>query len=212
MATASWCWISTNVRWNRKALSRLSSVIRVMRLPSSPKNSMQSLFDGFHGFCRDWYEWNDCISGGGVFSYLLPCRMLVMSAAGTTVPSCRWLWHPTWSIYRSSTKVTPSGRLPSVISRPDGSLTVGMSSFERASQTRGRLDCDVAPTDHCIMLPHGSRCSLFASTDAPLCTALWCRSQMLHSLLTTTLSGRSRPSVCLFVCLSVCQFVCLSAA
>ena len=30
--------------WNRKALSRLSSVMCVMRIPSSPRNSMPSLF------------------------------------------------------------------------------------------------------------------------------------------------------------------------
>ena len=28
--------------------------------------------------------------------------------------------------------VTPSGRLPSVLNRPDGSLTAGISAFERA--------------------------------------------------------------------------------
>jgi len=44
--------------------------------------------------------------------------------------------------------VTPSDRLPSVLIRPDGFLTAGMSAFEMAHR-RGRSGCsDVARTDY----------------------------------------------------------------
>jgi len=63
------------MRWNRKALSRLSSVIHVMRLPSSAiRNSMPSLFMAH--MVSDWYQ---CVNG----AYLV---IFLIAAASAAVP------------------------------------------------------------------------------------------------------------------------------
>ena len=64
-----------------------------------------------------------------------------------------------------SASVTPSCRLPSVLSRPDCFLTAGMSAFDIARHTRSlKLWC---LADRPLPPLHDSPCSPLASTVAP---------------------------------------------
>jgi len=71
--------------------------------------------------------------------------------------------------------MTPSGHLPSVLSRPDGSLTAGMSAFDIARHTRSlKLWC----LAHLPLPPlHDSPCIPLALTVTP--HGHWWGSQML---------------------------------
>ena len=133
----------------RSELSRLSSVFRVTRHSSLPRNSMPSLFimaPWFIGFCFDWYEW--IWLSMGVFGYLSVCRRFCCCAR------CLWwqrqvrLWHRVGDI-----NVTPSGRLPSFLSRPDGSNVTAFwlhgCQHLKGRDRRVRSCCDVARTDQC---------------------------------------------------------------
>jgi len=71
--------------------------------------------------------------------------------------------------------VTPSGRFPSVLSRPDGSFNAGMSAFAIACHTTSfRLWC---LAERPLPPLHDRPCSHLASTDAP--QGHWWGSHML---------------------------------
>ena len=138
MATALWRWISTDKRWKSNVLSRLSSVARVMRLPRSPRNLMPSLL--MAPMVSAMIETNDYEWVNWVYFGYLPvrhrccCRAVCDDINRYDCASYLWLWLPyvTYLLLFYGIDMTPSDRLPSVLIRPDGSLTAGMS----ARQTR----------------------------------------------------------------------------
>jgi len=196
-------WIATDRRWNRKALSRLSSVIRVMRLPSSPRNSMPSLFMAPMVCAAIGMNEYDCVNG----AYLVIFLFAAASAAApgvcddigrydrTTVPSCRWLqWHPTWRIYRSSMVLTSHYR---VSYRQFCFLTAGISAFERARQTRSFMLWCRANRPYC------SAPSRWQFMQTFCIDRHWCGSQMLApsrrpTAICTARSSSSSSSLLLF--------------
>ena len=108
--------------WNRKALWRLSSVIRAMRLPSLREFNAVYCCLRLPWFLPRLIHEYDCVNGACFAVFLFAaaycCTLFVMTSAGATVPSCRWLWHPTHVTHLSlfhGINGTPSGRLPSVL-------------------------------------------------------------------------------------------------
>jgi len=133
-------------RWKRKALSRWSSVHCVMRLPSSHKKFIPSLLMALivsAAIGTNKYDW---LSEGYLFLFL-------SAAASAAAPG---VWDVSWTYDWASvsltvtsyvahlpcfhgSSVTPSGRFPSVLSRPDNSFNAGMSAFAIARHTRSLL-------------------------------------------------------------------------
>jgi len=156
-------------RWKRKALSRWSSVYCVMRLPSSHKKSTPSLLTAPIVLAATGTNEYDWASGAFLFA-----AAATAATPGVWDVSCTYDWssvsltvtsHVThFPCFHGST-VTPSGCLPSVLSRPDGSFNARMSTFAIAHHTRSfRLwylavrQLPICTIDHAVLLRKQTLC------------------------------------------------------
>jgi len=122
--------------------SRGGHLCVVMHLPSSLKKSIPSLLTAPSFLPRlEQTSTIGLVRNSCFFSFRLPPLLLRLesgtSRARMTEPVCRSLYDPEkdFSSFHGSS-LTPSGRFPSVLSRPDGSFKVVMSAFAIARHTR----------------------------------------------------------------------------
>jgi len=142
-ATALKCWIRTDRRWKRKALSHWSVETWVMRLPKSLRNCSATLLIGPRVSTAIGTKVYVCAS----------CRHLAvfLSAAAFSAPpdnadvtgrydcatmSVTVTSQVTLLPFCEGMRVSPSGLLPSDLRRLDGSLAAGMLAADSARQMR----------------------------------------------------------------------------
>src|SRR6218665_2544917 len=133
----------TDSRWNRKIVSLGSPDTPAPRRPSSSRNSRPSRLMGPNvSTAIGTNSW-----GAGKVAYLLRFRSAACSAAPSGTDDDRWRKEAAhvWMAVKSQamyfplthgTSVAPSGLLPSVLMRPDGSFVQGVSAFVRALHTK----------------------------------------------------------------------------
>src|SRR6218665_643432 len=133
----------TDSRRNRKTVSLGSPDTTAPRRPNSSRNSRPSRLMGPNvSTAIGTNSW----AAGGVAN-LLRFRSAACSAAPPGTHDDRWrkVAAPVWMAVKSQaiffplahgTSVAPSGLLPSVLMRPDGSFVQGVSAFVRALHTK----------------------------------------------------------------------------
>jgi len=168
-ATAMKRWIRVEMRWKRKALSRWSSVCLVMRLPKSHKKC-SSLPRWTLPWSRHKQVW---LSMSIAFARLPVCCGLCCCARGLgRRGDVRRRYHVQYRYIPCNALPSPprqlpdpSGRLPWVLSRSDGSFMAGMSALDSARHSRSfKAWC---PADRPVPPLQERPCSHLPSTDAP---------------------------------------------
>ena len=162
-STALVRWINMESRWKRKALSRWSSVLCVMRLPSSHKKSIRlcwwppSFLPRFVQTSTIGLVRSTCF-----FSFRLPPLLLRLesgtSRAHMTERVCRSLWRPTWCTFLVTTAAVWLWHRQVTSNQFWAGLTAPLTPECLPSPslaTPGRSDCDALRSDRCPLCTTG---------------------------------------------------------